>query len=120
VLKKQIVSFILVGIVNTIFGYSIYALFIYFGLNYVTAVLFATMVGILFNFKTIGKYVFNSNKNTLLLKFFLVYIVVFLLNIGIIKLLKPLGYSDYISGAFAIIPSAVLSFVLNKYYVFER
>ncbi len=119
-LKKQIVSFILVGIVNTIFGYTAYAIFISIGFNYIVSALLATIVGILFNFKTIGKYVFDSHNNNLIFKFFSVYVIVFFVNILVIKIFRTYGYNDYISGAFALLPSATLSFVLNKYYVFER
>ena len=63
-LKKQIVNFIIVGIFNTLFGYAAYALFIFFGFNYIVAVLLATILGILFNFKTIGKFVFKSSGNS--------------------------------------------------------
>jgi len=119
-LKKQIISFILVGIINTIFGYSIYALFIYLGLNYVLASLFSTIIGIFFNFRTIGNFVFKSKNNRLLFKFFQVYIIVFLVNIAIIKLFKSVGLNDYFSGAIAILFASVVSFLLNKYYVFKR
>ena len=119
-LKKQILNFILVGILNTFFGYSIYALFITLGFNYIWAVLFATILGVLFNFKTIGKYVFGSHENTLIVKFFSVYVVVFIVNVIIIKIFKTYNFNDYISGAFALIPSATVSFVLNKFYVFKR
>ena len=119
-IKKQIFNFILVGVVNTIFGYSVYALFISLGFDYVISTLIATVIGILFNFKTIGKYVFDSTNNSLIFKFFSVYVVVFLLNILIIKISKSYGYNDYISGAIALLPSASLSFLLNKFYVFER
>ena len=119
-LKKQIFNFILVGIVNTIFGYTVYAIFISFGFNYIISIFMATILGILFNFKTIGKYVFYSQKNSLILKFFSVYIIVFFINVLIIKISKTYGYNDYIAGLIALLPSASLSFVLNKYYVFER
>jgi len=120
VIKKQIFNFILVGIINTIFGYTVYALCISLGFNYIISTLIATIIGILFNFKTIGKYVFESTNNRLIFKFFSVYVAVFFLNILIIKISKSYGYNDYISGAIALLPSASLSFVLNKYYVFKR
>jgi len=120
VLKKQILNFILIGIVNTIFGYALYALFIYLGLNYILSVLFSTILGILFNFKTIGKFVFSSNNNKLIIKFFFVYVIVFLINILAITYLKELGLNDYISGFIALIPASVISFVLNKYLVFKE
>ena len=119
-LKKQIVNFLIVGIVNTIFGYSVYAILISQGFNYVISVLLATIMGILFNFKTIGKFVFQSHDNSLILKFFFVYFIVFIVNISIIKLFKINGLNDYLSGAIAIVPSAIISFILNKVYVFKR
>lgn len=119
-LKKQIINFILIGILNTAFGYAMYAIFIGLGFHYIWAVIFSTIIGIIFNFKTIGKYVFNSHDNSLIIKFFAVYGVVFVVNISIIKLFKIYGYNDYIAGVFALIPSAGVSFVLNKYFVFKR
>ena len=70
-LDKKFRKFFLVGVVNTIFGYSLYALFLSLGFHYNIAVLFSTILGILFNFKTIGKFVFNKSSNRFFLKFVL-------------------------------------------------
>lgn len=117
--KKQIIKFILVGIINTIFGYGLYALFIYIGFHYFYATLFATILGVVFNFKTTGKIVFNSSENRLIYKFVIVYICIFLLNLSIIKFFKYLTFDDYMSGLFAIVFCAIVSFVLSKIYVFR-
>ena len=119
-LKIQIIRFMLIGFINTLFGYAVYALFLYIGFNYIASILGATLIGMLFNFKTIGKYVFNRSEHKLMAKFFQVYAVVFLVNVSMIKFFKLLEFNDYLSGALAIIPVAVISFVLNKYYVFKR
>jgi putative flippase GtrA len=118
-LKKQIMNFILVGIINTIVGYSLYVFFIYLGFHYSIAVLFATILGVFFNFKTIGKLVFRESNNTSIVKFFGVYIVIFITNVTLIKVFVSFGYNDYVSGLFAIFPCAMISFVLNKFYVFR-
>jgi putative flippase GtrA len=118
-MKQQFVNYILIGIINTIFGYGLYALFIYFGFSYFYAMLFATILGVLFNFKTIGKFVFKSNNNSLLLKFIVIYAAGFLINIYIVKTLKSFNYNDYISGAISIAIISVATFLLNKYYVFK-
>lgn len=118
-LKKQILNFIGVGIINTLFGYCLYALFIFLGLHYSTAVFFATMLGVLFNFKTIGKFVFHKNDNRLIFKFVGVYTVVFCVNIIVIKVLLWYGMDEYIAGFCALIPSAIVSFVLNKMFVYR-
>ena len=119
-LKKQIVSFIIVGLFNTLFGYSVYAIFIFFGFNYIISVFFATVLGVLFNFKTIGKFVFESKDNHSIFKFLFVYCIVFVVNIAVIKILKNFDLNDYASGLFAIIPASITSFVLNKYFVFVK
>lgn len=119
-LKNQIYRFILIGILNTSFGYCLYALFIFFGLDYFSALAFATIIGIIFNFQTIGRLVFKQYKHSLILKFLIAYGLVFLVNLVLIKLLISLGFNEYLSGAIAIFPAAALSFILNKFFVFKR
>lgn len=119
-LKKQIVNFILVGILNTIFGYFLYVLFIYLGFNYVVSLFFATIIGVLFNFKTISKYVFDSSDKKLILKFSSVYLIVFVVNVILVKFFKLLGMNEYLSGFFAIVPISILSFILNKFFVYKK
>lgn len=116
----QVKKFILVGVLNTIVGYSLYALFIFFGFDYVYALGLATVLGVAFNFQTIGRLVFKHNNKKLIFKFVLVYIVVFCVNLMLIKFLVWLGLNEYIGGAIAIIPASALSFILNKYFVFKR
>jgi putative flippase GtrA len=116
----QIKRFILVGLINTLFGYSIYALMIYIGLSYDVALIISTVCGIIFNFHSIGKLVFNNFKYTLLFKFVLVYVLVYFINLLLIKLFIWLGANAYLGGGLAIIPSAAASFLLNKYLVFNR
>lgn len=118
-LKQQIVRFIAVGVVNTLFGYGIYALLIYLGLNYMVAVLFATVAGVLFNFKTIGHYVFESSDSSLLLKFSIVYSIIYGINVGLIWLFSLWNIDYYTAGFLAIVPCAAISFILNKLFVFR-
>ena len=118
-LNRQFVRFLMIGAVNTAFGYSIFALFIFFGLHYALASLLATILGVLFNFKTTGRWVFNNRQNSLLGKFFLVYAVVYGCNVGLLKILDEFSISMYVAGAVVLLPMAVLSYVLNKRFVFE-
>lgn len=119
-LKKQIIRFILVGILNTVFGYTVYALFLWIGLTYFWALVLSTMLGVLFNFQTIGRIVFKSHDMRLIFRFFGVYLTVFLFNWLLIKLGLIAGLNAYISGAVAIVPAAAMSFLLNKFFVFNR
>ena len=120
-IKRQAVKFLLVGIMNTAFGYGLFSLFIYVGLHYSLAVLLSTIFGVLFNFKTIGKLVFGSSDNGLIFRFILVYIITYLLNIYFLWLFKKFGFENmYINGFVLLIPLAAVSFLLNKFFVFRR
>ena len=118
-MNRQFVRFLLIGALNTVFGYSIFALFIFFGVHYSIASLLSTVLGVLFNFKTTGRYVFNNRKNSLLGKFFLVYAVIYGCNVGLLKIMNDFSISMYIAGAVLALPLAVLSYILNKKLVFE-
>jgi len=111
-------KFIVVGVLNTIVGYGMFALFVYVGFHYAIASLLSTVLGVLFNFHSIGKLVFGRHDNRLIFRFVGVYIVIYLLNILLLYLLQQIGIDVYMAGFVALIPMAIISFVLNKYYVF--
>jgi len=118
---RRFIVFLLVGVLNTAFGYGLFALFIFFGLHYTLAVLFSTLLGVLFNFKTIGTIVFKNGSNRLIMRFVFVYAFLYILNISGIKALDTAGITNkYISGGILLLPLAVFSFLLNKKFVFNR
>ncbi len=118
-LQKQFVRFLFVGGLNTLVGYSLFAVLIFVGLHYTIAAFIGTVLGVLFNFKTTGKFVFDSHDNRLLWKFFGVYGLMYLLNIIGLYFLDILIKNIYISGAVLIFPMALVGFVLNKRFVFR-
>ena len=123
ILKIRFIRFLLVGGINTAVGYGLFALLTSFGLHYTFALLISTVVGILFNFKTIGLIVFQSKDNRLILKFFLVYLVGFILNnIGIWGISKLIEHQleVYFAGAIIILPVSVLTFFLHRNFVFNQ
>lgn len=117
--QKQFFRFLIIGAVNTLFGYSVFALFVFLGLHYAVASLLATIVGVLFNFMTTGRYVFNNRKNSLIGKFFLIYGIVYGCNVGLLKILDGYSVDMYVAGVLILLPLALLSYVLNKKFVFE-
>ena len=119
-LKNQLIRFFIASGANTIFGYSMFSFFIFLGLYYPIATLFSTICGVLFNFQTIGRFVFLSNNNKLIFRFIAVYIVTYsLFTIGI-GLLIHSGINSYYAGAIFIIPIGITSFLLNKTFVFPK
>ena len=119
-IPRQFVHFLLVGVLNTLFGLGVYWLLVFAGLHYSLAVLLSTVLGILFNFKTYGILVFRNTSNRLFLNFFLVYTVVYFFGVGMIKLLLLAGLDKYSAGAAVTIPNALISYLLNKKFVFRQ
>ena len=118
--KNQIVRFVIASGINTIFGFLAFAFFIFIGLYYPIAVLCSTICGVLFNFQTIGRFVFSSNNNLLIFRFIGVYLVTYLFMTAGIGILIHFGTSAYVAGAILILPTGIISFVLNKRFVFKR
>jgi putative flippase GtrA len=118
-MDNKLFKFLAVGMLNTIFGYAVFAMLISMGLHYTIAVFIGTIIGVLFNFKTTGKLVFGSHDNRLVWKFFGVYGIVYLLNIAGLYFLKKMSVDIYIAGAILILPMALVSFGLNKRFVFK-
>lgn len=117
-LDPRFIKFLFVGGLNTLFGYGMFSLFIYLGLHFSVASLLSTILGVLFNFKTTGKLVFKSNNNRLIYRFIGVYTLLYLINVTFLKILQSTIPNLYYSGAILILPLAILSFLLNKKYVF--
>lgn len=119
-LDQPFIRFLFVGGINTLFGYGLFAFFIYLNLHYSVASLLSTVIGVLFNFKTTGKLVFKSSDNRLIVRFFGVYGIVYVVNIMFLKGFNWLGLNLYIAGAILILPQAILSFMLNRKFVFRK
>ena len=116
---RQLLAFLLVGALNTLFGYSLYGAFIFIGMDYWLAVLISTILGVLFNFKTTGQFVFNNTDNSFFIKYAMVYAFVYLFNIVVIKSMQLFTNNLYYAGIVAMIPAAIIAFILTKLFVFK-
>jgi putative flippase GtrA len=117
--KKKLVRFLLVGGINTLFSYAIYALLLYFGLQYALANFLAMLSGIFFSFQTQGRLVFQNSDQRLIWRYALFWFVLYLCNIVLIKLMLVGGVDAYSAGALAFPVIVVLSFFMQKMLVFR-
>lgn len=114
--------FLFVGLINTIVGYSIYALLIFLNVPYLTALFGATLTGVVFNYFSIGLMVFKSQGGlTVFVKFFLAYGIVYFVNaIGLKVLIVYFQIGPYL-GQFICVPiSVILSWILMNYWVYKN
>ena len=118
--ERQFIRFLAVGVLNSLFGYGCFALLVYLGMHYAASLFFATVAGVLFNFKTTGFLVFNSRDNRLIWGFVATYIAVYVINVMCLKALTVVGVDVYYGGAALVLPMAILAYFLNKRFVFNH
>ena len=112
-------KYLIVGGVNTAFGYSVFAIFIFFGFHYSLAVLIATILGVLFNFQSYGRLVFKNHSWYFLGRFIAVYILIYFVNLILLLIFDLFVSNLYISGLMVIPFIAYLGYFLNKRYVWK-
>lgn len=116
---RHFLRFLIVGFINTVFGYIAFSLLLYSGLHYAVASFFSACAGILFNFNTTGRIVFKNSNHRLLVRFFQVYALLYLINLALLKLMVIFAINLYLGSAVIVLPMAFLSYVLNKKFVFN-
>lgn len=117
-IDRRFLRFLAVGVLNTIFGYCAFAALLFVGVHYSLAALLSTVAGVIFNFFTTGRLVFDSREGSRIWRFVGVYGVIYLLNVVCLRLFKAAGVDLYLAGALLVPPMAVLAFVLNRAFVF--
>jgi putative flippase GtrA len=118
-LEAQYIRFVLVGLLNTGFSFGVYALLVSAGLHFSVANLCAFLLGVLFSFRTQGALVFGNRDWRLIGRFFGVWVLIFLVNTGLIALFVRAGLSAYLAGAVALLPVTVLSYLAQRFLVFS-
>lgn len=118
--SAEFYRYIAVGVVNTLFGYGLFSLFIYADLHYSIALFSATVLGVLFNFKSIGLLVFRSYNNKLIFRFIAVYVFLYCINLLFLKFFALLNINMYFGGALLLPVTAVIGFLINKRFVFNN
>ena len=83
------------------------------------ASLLSTIFGVLFNFKTTGRLVFENRENRLIFKFIGVYAIIYAINTASLGVFNFFKVDMYLAGATLILPMAIIAFVLNKNLVFK-
>lgn len=118
--EGRFVRFLLVGGLNTAFGYGVYALSLYLGAHYAVAATLSTVLGVLFNFFTTGTLVFGQRDPARLHRFVAVYGVTWAVGVLALKAARALEIDLYLAGFVLLLPSAGLSFLLLRTFVFRE
>lgn len=115
---RRFLHFLLVGALNTAFGYGVFVACLWLGMHYAIAGAISTVLGVLFNFKSTGRLVFRSTGNRRLPHFVAVYAIIYLVNVLALGVMLQFGIPEWLGGLILLLPSAILSYVLNRQFVF--
>jgi putative flippase GtrA len=117
-LRTRFVRFAVAGLVNTLFGYAVYCAALLGGLPVWAALLVGTVIGTLFNFLTTAGYVFRQLTLSRLPRFVFCYALVYVLNLGLIRVLTLWLHDEKLSQLVLVFPVALISYLLMSRLVF--
>jgi len=109
--------FIAVGLLNTAFGYAMFAVLIRLGVPAGPALVVATLLGIAFNFQTSRRLVFRAHGRWL--RFLAVYGFVLAVNWALLRAARAEGIGPLWAQAALVLPLAALSFLGQRLFVFN-
>ena len=111
-----------VGILNTVFGYSIYAALLFFGATYLVALFIANAVGVIFNYYSVGRIVFQERGGWIIFgKFVATYAATYIANAIVLHILTiHLALNPY-QGQLICLPLSIsLNWTLLTFWAFKR
>lgn len=107
------------AVVNTLFGYGLYALFVTAGLNMYVAQFVGHVLGVIFNYFTYSRHAFRGTHGSKL-RFGLAYVGHYLVGLAMLALASLVFQSPYIAGLAALILASILNYFVLKNLVFTR
>lgn len=117
----KVIKYLFVGSLNTLICYLLYSLCIFCNLHYSIATFISNFLAVIIAFFTTSRIVFNSKDNSLIFGFIFVYFLTWLNSVLFLYIANLIGFTNmYIAGFLLILPSALISFILMKYFVFRK
>ena len=121
-LSSETLRFILVGILNTIVGYGCYFVLLYLQVNYIISLAVSHIVGVTNSFFWNKYWTFRSNGNIKheLVRFILVYVITFFLNLGVLVVfVEALMIDKRIAQVYALFIVTIVSYLGHKLWSFK-
>jgi hypothetical protein len=118
-LDRRVVRFLLVGLLNSAFGFFIFSAAVWFGQGTVTALLAGNAAGLVFNFFSTGGLVFRTLALHRLPKFVACYLSMLLINYSLLEVLTPVVNSKIAAQAVLTLPMAALSYAIMTLWVYR-
>ena len=120
--NRRMLRFLGVGLLNTAFGYGIYAGLVFIELPYLIALFLATVAGVIFNYFTIGGMVFKARSDWRVFgRFIAAYVIVYIVNAALLGIITNLFHLDpYLGQIVCIPPNVMTGWILMNYWVYKN
>ncbi len=116
---EQIARYYGVGIVNSIFGFTLYAIFVYFIHNRFIAQICSHVIGTAFNYFMFRRHVFRSHDSRIV-NYIMAYAFNYLLGLSTLWLVSLAISSPYIAGLISLIFTAFVNYFVLRRFVFRH
>lgn len=119
---SKIVRFLSVGVLNTVFGYAVYAALLFINTPYLVALFMSTVAGVVFNYFSFGHMVFQGRDGWFAFgKFVIAYTLIYGVNAVLLRALTNNFYTDPYLGQVICLPiSVILSWLFMNYWVYKK
>lgn len=116
---RQLWRYYQVGIVNSAFGYGLYALFVAAGINMYAAQLLAHILGVVFNYFTYSRHVFPDARPSKI-RFILSYAANYVMGLAALAAASQLINSPYLAGLAAVVVVSMANYLILRHMVFAH
>ncbi len=113
--RTRAIRFLGTGVVNTMFGYGVYALLVSLGAHVQVALVAQFALGVIWNYALHARFVFGVSGYDKLPRYCLAYVSTYLFNAVLLQILSNAGMNPYAAQLLALVPTVILSFVLVSY-----
>lgn len=117
---RRFIRFILVGVVNTAFGYGLYAMLVLLKAPPQVALFLSFFIGVLWNYFTTARFVFEVSGFGRLPAYAACYVFVYALNAGSLHAAIDSGLTPLLAQAILTPVAAVLTFILVSFAMREN
>ena len=110
--KWAFLRFLIVGVLNTAFGYLLFGLFLWAGLRPQPALALAFASGVIWNYATHARLVFGTRGLVQLPTYALAYLGLYGVNALGLQVLLGTGLSPFVAQGVVVLPVAMLAYVV--------
>ena len=115
---ERLIRYYGVGLVNTAFGFGLYSLLVFLGMNRYVAQIVAHVCGTAFNYFTYSRHVFTGHRRSPM-AFVGAYAINYLMGLGLLALISVFVKNPYGAGFLGLLIGTAINYFVLRRFVFR-